>query len=323
MKEAICCIIPCEHTYAAQVLPPIDAGIVAIAKNIVNAFLFYNESRVHVYSFRIRIGFTKMRETQQWRRIVRLANGDDNNDKELAALSLRVWAAFRVRPTLNGLPVRLDPSIVPSLAQRARETLPDLRTLLRGLTPRATRSQRRQILRLLPEHLTHIKSSEIQAPEALLAGRKIRGNWVVQTRENSKRKLRTATIIFQGPDLGPVMRHPTPAYHDLMDPIIHHLVPVPLRLFAPVRICQRRACGKFFVRVGRRRFCDEKCKRESNQMSTTTRRDYQVKYRAEQLLAAHGARAVRAWIAKVARRHMSEPRRRRLIAVLRCVLQGR
>jgi hypothetical protein len=232
-------------------------------------------------------------EATQWRRIARFANADDD-DNELAARSLSVLGAFGIVPALGGLPARADPSVIHSLAARAREALPELRALLRGLVPGATRAQRQHVRRLLREHREHVKGAEGQTHEALLKGSSIPGKLaymgdfaaIAELLANKKKRMHksekvlTYKVRFEGPALGPVKRYPTARYRDLLDPIIHHLIPDPPDGFEPVRVCGLAACRKFFLRSGRRRFCSAACKWKYHQMSREQRRNYQRRYRA-------------------------------------------
>lgn len=252
----------------------------------------------------------------KWRRIIRLANAS-GDDRELAARSTAVLGAFGIFPTLalDGLPHREDPSVIPSLAARAREILPDLRALLRGLVPGATPAQRNYVQSLRAEHVKHIGSAENRAPNAVLSGEKIIGRMVVVPHE-PKEGVRVYTFRFEGPDLGPTKRLPTAEYRDLLDPIFHRLIDG----FEPVRVCGLAACGKFFLRSGRRVFCSAQCKWKYHQMSSEERRDYMYEYKARKLRRMCGSTAVRRMMEKVRRRKLSAARRRRLLAILRGVL---
>jgi hypothetical protein len=263
-----------------------------------------------------------MRNAQKWRRIVLLANANDSDDSELAshlrAMMLHNFAIPIDAP--GGLPVGEDPGYIASLAATARRFLPELRDLLLGLGESATRAQLRAAMGVLRRHEHHLKDNWERTPPALVAATKLldlrTGKYRREFRGRTRRELACKSKRVEYREL-----NQTPKYCDPLDPIIHRMILEPQLDLLPVRACKRAACGKFFVRSGRRLFCSARCKqarwRPKYQMSRTERRDYQLEYRARLLQPP----ALRKWIQKLARRRMAPARRRRMLTVLRRVLR--
>jgi hypothetical protein len=271
-----------------------------------------------------------MKNDQKWRRVVLLANASDSDEELAARLRSMMLHNFRIPIAVpGGRLIGEDPAYVPSLAREARRIIPELRALLRGLAGSATRAQRAAATRVLRSHGEHWRIVEEQAPSALAA--KLRD--LDEEKRNARltmgksawerfaeRRRREESWRLKFPE-----RYQTGTYRDTIDPIIIEMIPqVPLRGSVPVRICRLAACGKFFVRRGRRVFCSAGCKaayhRPHYRMSRAERRDYQVKYRAEKLLRERGRKAIREWMRKLARRRMAPARRRRMMAALRGAL---
>ncbi len=267
-----------------------------------------------------------MKNTQKWQRVILLANASDDDEELAARLRSMMLYNFRIPITPVGgrLPVGEDSGYVPSLAREARRILPELRALIQGLVEGATRAQRLAAMRVLRSHEGHRRAEWEQAPPALAAKlrdladqeRKARLRMGVSAWNRMKKSWR---VKFSE-------RYQTGKYDDPIDPIIYEMIPQPpVRGSVPVSVCRLAACGKFFVRSGRRVFCSASCKaaywRPQFQMSRAERRDYQVKYRAIQLRRERGPEAIREWIRKLARRRMAPARRRRMMTALRRALR--
>jgi len=271
-----------------------------------------------------------MKDVTKWRRANEFANADVSNEAEAIARLVNYLDAFGAVPELNGLPAREHPG----LARVARETQPDLRTLLRGLEGNArsagailreheshTHYERKEVPRIFrPRHPVRGKGFEgfFKAVEALQKATRKRPAWL---REELRTSMNALSRQF------PKMRK-VRTYRDPLDPVCELIRERNGRHAPPVRVCQLPSCGRFFLRRGRRLFCSPNCHSrfhsKGHQMGRTERRAYQYEYRARRLWATGGRQAIRQAIEKLQRRRgLSAGRKRERLAFLGRLLRSR
>lgn len=250
-----------------------------------------------------------MSTLQQWKRIAALANANPADDAELAERALRFGAAFQMFDIIGG---RIGVELSPVLAAEARAVLPELRVLLRALL---TERGMKKAESIVVKHERHVKAAMRRwSRGGGTTGSGSMDDFLKAFKGRSRKSFRDRK------------------YLDPLDPVCES---VRDDVFArgrkpglgPVRVCKLQTCRKFFVRGGyfarrggRGCFCSDSCKWTfHNRTNNAERRDKQIRHRAEKM----PREAIQIWIEKAARRKMPPARKRRLLTILRRVLENK
>jgi hypothetical protein len=264
------------------------------------------------------------REASCWRKLIRLANADPSDDTELVVAftrALRVVSDSALGtpllvPTLDGTPAFFHPG----LAREACRVQPELRLLLRLAASAGTRAQRKRARQVIAQSRSH--EAKWEKVPAALRGKIMKPLSDFRFLQSKQEK---DVVYLDGKSEGPKERMPpryqVPLWCGPLDPWCGFIRDVLARRGRePIRLCRLGGCGRFFMRDRKRAFCSPGCKlkfhESARRWSRPKRRDYQYRYRAEKLLAAGGAPAIKSRMEQVERGKISAEKKRRLLAIL-------